>query len=81
MANSLSKSPLQVYLRRDQVAALRILAEQRNVSLAELVRQGVDRLLVETPAEADPLWGIVALGNSGLRNLAEGHDEYLAEVE
>jgi hypothetical protein len=72
--------PVQVYLRQDQLNALRSLAKRRGVSLAELVRQGVDYLLAEVPAEEDPLWNIIGLADAGPSDLAEKHDEYLAET-
>jgi hypothetical protein len=75
----LTKKPLQVYLREEQLEALRNLAERRHVSLAELIRQSVDRLLDEIPAEEDPLWDIVGIFDSGHGNLAEKHDEYLVQ--
>ena len=78
---TLTKKPLQVYLRQEQLDALRGLSEKQHVSLAELVRQAVDRLLNETPVEEDPLWDIVGLGASGIGNLAEAHDQYLTEAE
>jgi len=77
---TLTKKPFQVYLRRDQAEALRAVAERRSVSMAELVRQGVDRILAEVPVEEDPLWDIVGLFDSGLGDLAEKHDEYLARM-
>ena len=74
----LLKKPVQVYLRPEQLQALRALAQRRNVPVAELVRQGIDRLLAEIPPEEDPLWGVVGLFDSGLGDLAEQHDDYLA---
>jgi len=47
---------------------------------AELIRQGVDRILAEVPVEEDPLWDIVGLFDSGANDLAEKHDEYLARM-
>ncbi len=81
MAALAKKKPLQVYLRPDQIEPLRALAQRRKTSLAELVRQGVDRILVEVPVEEDPLWDIVGLGDSGLGDLSVEHDRYLAEWE
>jgi hypothetical protein len=81
MISTLTKSPLQVYLRQDQMDSLRVLAERQEVSLSELVRQGVDRLLLEIPVQDDPLWDVVNLGHSGLGDLAAEHDRYLVETE
>ncbi len=81
MISTLAKSPLQVYLRQDQMDFLRVLSERQEVSLSELVRQGVDRLLLEIPLQDDPLWDVVNLGHSGLGDLAAEHDRYLAEPE
>ncbi len=79
--SALAKKPLQVYLRRDQVEPLRSLAQRRKTPMAELVRQGVDRVLAEVPVEEDPLWDIVGLGDSGLGDLSIEHDRYLTEWE
>ena len=72
--------PIQVYLRQDQIDPLRAEAKRRGISLAELVRQGVDRLLEEAPVEEDPLWKIVGIMDSGVGDLAEKHDKYLTEI-
>ena len=74
------KKPVQVYLRPEQLEALRALAARRNVAVAELVRQGVDRLLADVPLEDDPLWDIVGMFDSGLTDLAEKHDDYLVRI-
>jgi hypothetical protein len=77
---ALAMKPLQVYLRQDQIEPLRAEATRRGVSLAELVRQGVDRLLEEAPIEEDPLWKIIGIMDSGVGDLADNHDRYLAEI-
>jgi hypothetical protein len=77
---TVTRMPIQVYLRPEQLQALRSLARRRNLAVAELIRRGVDRLLAEVPAEEDPLWDIVGLVQSGPSNLAEKHDEYVAEM-
>lgn len=74
------KKPLQVYLREDQVAALRTVAERRGESIAALVREGVDMLLEDLPPEEDPLLDLVGLFDSGVGDLAEMHDENLARM-
>lgn len=74
------KTPMQVYLRKDQVEALRSVAKRRGESMAALVREGVDMLLQGLPAEEDPLLEIIGLYDSGRGDLAERHDEVLAEM-
>ena len=78
--NTLTMKPVQVYLRPEQIESLRAIAERRKVSMAELVRQGVDHMLSDVPAEEDPLWDIIGTFDSGLGDLAENHDEYLARL-
>ena len=78
--STITMKPVQVYLRPEQIESLRAIAERRKVSMAELIRQGVDRMLSEVPAEEDPLWNIIGTFDSGLGDLAEIHDEYLARL-
>lgn len=75
------KKPFQLYLREEQMAALRHLARQRGVSMAELVRQSVDRFLEDTPLDEEPLWSLVGIGASGVGDLAQNHDGYLSTME
>lgn len=77
----LTKKPFQIYLRQEQLEALRLIAEKRGISIAELIRQGVDQLFVSMPVEDDPLLNIINLGDSGLGDLAQNHDRYLADEE
>ncbi len=76
---TLRERPLQIYLRPDQDAALRSMAERENVSLAALVRRGIDQMLEQVPVEQDPAMKIIGLGSSGLGDLAENHDKYIVE--
>jgi hypothetical protein len=73
------KRPIQVYLRPEQIHALRGLAGRRHVSVAELIRQGVDLILTEVPPEEDPLLEMIGLVKSGPTDLSEKHDEYLTK--
>ncbi len=75
-----AKKPLQVYLRTDQLDALRALAKRRGESMAGLVRAGVDKLLQEVPPEEDPLLDVVGIYDSGIGDLSEKHDEYIAQM-
>ncbi len=79
--STLAKKPVQVYLRQEQLEALRVRANRQGTSVAELVRQGVDRILNDIPLEQDPIWEIVGLGSSDVGDLATEHDQYLAEIE
>jgi hypothetical protein len=74
------KRPLQVYLRSDQMDALRSLSKRRGESMAELVREGVDRILEELPPEENPLLDIIGIFDSGVGDLSEKHDEVLADM-
>ncbi len=71
--------PVQVYLRPAQIEALRALASRRGVSIAELIREGVDQVLANEPVENDPLWDIIGIGDSAYTDLSANHDAYLAK--
>jgi hypothetical protein len=72
--------PFRVNLRPEQIESLHWLADQRKVSIAELVRQGVDRVLADVLVEEDPLWSIIGTMDSGFGDLAENHDKYIAKL-
>ena len=78
--NDPKKKPIQIYLRQDQVQALRKISERQGESFAALVRQGVDLLLDKLPPDEDPLLDILGLYDSGIEDLAEKHDEHLARL-
>ncbi len=75
-----TKKPLQVYLRPDQLEALRAVSRRRHESLAALVRRAVDLLLKDIPAAEDPLQEVIALCDSGRGDLAQKHDEYMVRA-
>jgi hypothetical protein len=75
-----TKKPLQVYLRSDQMDALRSLSKRRGESMAELVREGVDKVLEEVPPEENPLLDIIGIFDSGMGDLSEKHDEFLVKM-
>lgn len=72
--------PLQVYLRPHQLDVLRYLAKRREVSLAHLVREGVDHVIASVPADEDPLLDIIGMIDGAPPDLSERHDDYLAEI-
>jgi len=78
---ALAHKPIQVYLRPDQQAALRDLARSQGVSVAELMRRGVDLVLAEVEPDRDPLWRIIGVvDDTGPDDMAEHHDAYLAHA-
>jgi methionine synthase I (cobalamin-dependent) len=75
----------QVQLTKEQADSLKQLAAKRKVSIAHLIRQGVDQVLRETfsPSRAELRErALKAAGRfrSGGLNLSENHDEYFVEA-
>jgi len=75
----------QIQLTEDQVEALKRLASKKHVSIAELIRQGVDTLIRSTGTvspEERRKRAIAVAGRfrSGLKDLSVKHDDYLKEV-
>jgi len=75
----------QIQLTEEQARRLRALAKTRGTSIAELIRESVDRLL-ETP-EALSLeerkrraLSIIGMLPADVPDLSTNHDEYLAEA-
>ena len=72
----------QIRLTEEQVRALKALAARRGVSLAELVRQGVERLLAES--EEAEQWRraseLVGHYHDEGRDVSTNHDQYLDET-
>jgi Arc/MetJ-type ribon-helix-helix transcriptional regulator len=69
----------QIQLTEEQAEGLKKLAAERGVSMAELVRQSVQRLLEER--EQDEKWRramtLVGRYRSGLTDVSVNHDKYL----
>ena len=73
----------QISLDERQMEALRELARQRKVSMAELVREAVDALLEKpTPDQWERASAVVGKYRSGEpdNDVARNHDEYLADI-
>lgn len=74
----------QVQLTEEQLSLLRQLAAEEGVSVSELVRRGVSQLFQSrrSPGRTE-LWRralqVAGKFHSGLPDLAERHDYYLAE--
>jgi hypothetical protein len=75
----------QIQLTQGQTEALKRRAARERVSMAELIRRSVDRMIAEEEPMLDPdarrrALGAVGSFRSGLPDLAQGHDKYLAEA-
>lgn len=73
----------QVYLDPLEHEALKRKAAEAGVSMSELVRRIVrEQLGLErsSGSPAERLMRLVAIGSSGLADVSERHDEYLAEA-
>ncbi len=72
----------QVYLTKEQHAALRRAAAREGVSMTAALRRLIDRHLLakgaERGLEREPYFAFVGIGECGARDVAERHDEYLA---
>jgi Arc/MetJ-type ribon-helix-helix transcriptional regulator len=75
----------QVQLPEEDLAELRRQAAEQGVSVSELVRRGVRHILDKRRKPTrDELWErameVVGKYNSGKSDIAQRHDEYLAEA-
>lgn len=78
------KARTMVYLDPEQLEALRAEARALRISLAELMRRLVQEHLAKgqglPPVPPQAYLRIVALGSSGLADVAEHHDLYLGRA-
>ena len=74
----------QIQLTEKQSKALKKIASEKHVSLAELIRQGVSTIMKtgEVSIEERKERAIAAAGRfrSGKKDISARHDEYLAEA-
>lgn len=76
---ALKKKPIQIYIDAGQDNLLQILSKKRGVSKAAIIRESIDRLLIETPLEEDPAMELVGMGSSGKGDISKKHDLYLVK--
>lgn len=78
------KARTMVYLEPDQLRALKEEANSLDISFAELIRRVVRAHLSRregpSPPARDAFLRIVALGESGCRDVSERHDAYLGGI-
>lgn len=74
----------QVQLTEEQARALKNLAEKRRVSMAELIRESVERLLKEQDEREQEKWrralSLVGAFSSGVSDVSANHGKYLDEA-
>lgn len=74
----------QVYLTAEQHAALQRESRRLGISLTEQLRRLLDRYLLAKSAdpalEREPYFSFVGIGDCGSSDVAERHDDYLAEA-
>jgi hypothetical protein len=70
-----------IQLPEEQAAALEQVARRRGISKAAVIREALDALLVREGGDAalEGALGAAGSGASGVEDLAERHDDYLAE--
>ena len=77
----------QIQVTEEQMIALKKISAERNVSVAELIRNGIDHLiqtqnyvsLAERRKHAIALSGRFHAGDKD-NNVSENHDDYLADI-
>lgn len=75
----------QIQLTEEQARILKALARKRDVSMSELIRQSVDRLIhaANEPTQAERVERLLSAAGkyaSNVSDLSENHDRYLAEA-
>src|SRR6202035_5834343 len=75
----------QIRLTDEQSQALKSLASERRISVAELIRQAIEDLLRQSSTVRAEMKrrALAAAGRfrSGEKNLSTEHDDYLAEID
>jgi predicted DNA-binding protein len=75
----------QIQLTEEQAQALKMLAAKQGRSVADLIRQGVDELILKavgTSVDERRRRAIAAIGrfHSGQKDISTRHDDYLVEA-
>jgi hypothetical protein len=74
----------KIQITEDQLTALNELALKQQVSLDDLIRQGIDNLIRTKPIiynidKRQQAFSIAGKFRSGLKDLSKEHDKYLSE--
>ena len=76
----------QIQLTKKQSQTLKRLARQKNVSVAELIRRSVDSYIqanetLSMEEKKRRALSVIGILDSGIPDLGENHDKYLAEID
>lgn len=77
----LKKIPIQIYLEPNQQKIINILSKTTGKSKAAIIRSCISKFIDTLPLSEDPALNIMNLGESGKKDMAERHDEYLTSYE
>jgi len=78
---NIKKIPTQIYLEPEQDKIIALLSKSTGKSKAAIIRSCISKFLSSLPLEKDPALGIMNLGSSGKKDIAEMHDDYLISLE
>ena len=73
----LKKIPFQIYLEPEHDKIITLMSKSTGKSKAAVIRSCISKYLASLPPEKDPALGIMNLGASGKKDIAEKHDDYL----
>lgn len=77
----LKKIPIQIYLEPEQGKIIGHLSKTTGRSKAAIIRSCISKFIESLPPENDPALGIMNLGASGKKDIAEKHDDYLISLQ
>lgn len=75
----IKKVPIQIYLDPEQIKIIDRLSKAAGKSKAATIRTCIAKYIDSIPLENDPALNIMNLGESGRKDIAEKHDDYLTE--
>ncbi len=75
------KIPIQIYLEPEQEKVIGLLSKTSGKSKAAIIRSCISKFIASLPPEKDPALRIMNLGDSGRKDIAKTHDEYLTSFE
>ena len=77
----LKKISMQIYLDPEQDKVIGLLSKSSGKSKAAIIRSCIRKFIASLPPDKDPALDIMNLGNSGKKDIAEKHDQYLTSFE